>query len=182
MSRKLYKTGNFAFCAAIALFAALPGLADEAALEGPSPGPALEARQKLLDRIQQARSQGMGIGGYMQAFQALEAQVKAGDSEEKVSARVAAIHKAVNEQIERAKILKTQKPIPPQGSQITGSEPIQQGGSKSGPSGGGSGGGDLVSKLKGKFGDKLDALPDSVKDKLMNNPDAQAKIMEKLRE
>lgn len=185
MNRNLFKADSIILGAVMALAFAGPCFADEAA----SPGPALEARQKLLERIQQARSQGMGIGGYMQAFKALEDQVKAGDGEDKISARVQQIHKAVSDQMDRAKVLKTQKPLPPQGSQITGSDPIApqspSGGRPSAPpagAGAGGGGGDMISKLKDKFGDKLNNLPDGIKERLMNNPDAQNKIMEKIRE
>lgn len=188
MSRKLYKTSSFIYGALLSVACAGPCLADESA----APGPGLEARQKLLERIQQARSQGMGIGGYMQAYKALEEQVKAGDSEDKIHSRVENIKKALNDQMERARILKTQKPLPPQGSQVTGSgSPAEAAAAaaaaaKSGPGAApppsGGGGGDMMSKLKGKFGDKLDNLPDSIKEKLLSNPDAQAKIMEKIKE
>ena len=73
MTRKLNRTGSFMFCAALALTCAVPCFAEE----GPIPGPAQEARQKLFDRIQLARAQGIGISGYLQAFKALEEQVKA---------------------------------------------------------------------------------------------------------
>ena len=185
MTRKLNRTGSFMFCAALALTCAVPCFAEE----GPIPGPAQEARQKLFDRIQLARAQGIGISGYLQAFKALEEQVKAGDSPDKISTRVDSINKAVNEQIERAKILKSQKPIPPQGSQLTGSAPVAKpaapatqpaaagaAGAAAGP--GGQGGSDIMSKLKDKFGDRI---PDSVKERLLNDPSILEKIKEKAR-
>lgn len=167
------------FGAALALTCASPCFADD----GPLPGPALEARQKLFERIQQAKSQGIGIGGYLQAFKALEEQVKAGDPADKISSRVDSINKAVNDQLDRAKILKTQKPIPPQGSQVGGSPPAAAASSSSaaapaGPGAGsaGAGGGDIMSKIKEKLGGGQ--IPDDIKEKLMNNP----KLLEKLKE
>jgi hypothetical protein len=187
MVRKLNRTSTFMFCAAIVLTCAGPCFADD----GPMPGPALEARQKLFDRIQQARSQGIGIAGYLQAFQALEGQVKAGDTEDKISTRVVAINKAVSDQMEKAKILKTQKPLPPQGSQISGSAPPSTlpGGSAAaasppggappgGAPGAKPGAGDIMSKIKDKLGDKINNMPDSVKEKLLSDP----RIIEKIKE
>jgi hypothetical protein len=184
MSKKFYRTVSFIFCAAVALSYVVPCFAEDApAAQTFAPGPALEARQKLFERIQQAKAQGVGIGGYLTAFNALEDQVKAGDAEDKIRGRAESINKAVNEQIEKAKVLKLQKPAPPTASQMKGSDsgfssqPPKSGGAP----GGGAGGGDMASKIKEKFGDKLENLPDSIKDKIMNNPDAQQKIMEKLK-
>lgn len=185
MIRLNEKATLLSFAALLAISVPYPSFAED----GPAPGPALEARQKLFERIQQARQQGIGIGGYMAAFKALEDQVKAGDPAEKIGSRVESIHSAINKQLDNAKILKTQKPLPPQGSQVTGSDPIAQPGpgpgSKGGGGGlppglaGGGGGGDILSKLKGKFGDKLDNLPDSVKDRLMNDPNLADKIKQR---
>jgi hypothetical protein len=123
----------------------------------------------------------MGISSYMAAFKDIEDRVKAGDPEEKVSARVAQIHKAVSDQIERAKILKNQKPLPPMGSQVTGGDLPDHGGpagNKGGgppaPGGGGlGGGGAMADKLK-----KLDSLPEPIKERLLNDPS----IIEKLKQ
>lgn len=175
MSGKPNKKESLLLCAVLAFAAAAPCFADDA----PMPGPALEARQKLLERIQQAKAQGMGIASYMQAFKAIEEQVKTGDPPDRIQSRVDQIHKAVSDQIERAKILKTQKPLPPQGSQITGGDPIDHSGPAGagkgggGGSSGGSGGGGL-----GRLKDKLDSLPDSVKERLLNDP----RVIEKIKE
>lgn len=148
------------------------------------PGPAQQARQKLFERIQQAKSQGIGIGGYLQAFNSLEEQAKGGESEEKLNARIQQIHKSINDQMDRAKVLKTQRPLPPQGSQIRGSEPapVAAGGGGGGagiPAGGAAG---LAEKLKSKFGgqigDKLDNLPEGIRDRL-GDPETRAKLMER---
>lgn len=175
MNRKVTRNNASAiFMGMLAFSCFSPVFADD----GPAPGPAMDARQRLLERIQQAKSQGMGISSYMQAFQDIEARVKAGEPEDKVSARVQQIHKAVSDQIERAKILKNQKPLPPQGSQVTGSELPDHGGpagNKGGglPSPGGPGGGDMASKLK-----KLDSLPEPIKERILNDP----RVIEKLKE
>ena len=174
------KATLLSFTALLAITIAAPCFADD----GPAPGAAMELRQKLYDRIQQAKQQGVGIGGYMAAFKALEDQVKAGDPAEKIGPRAEQIHALIGKQLDNAKVLKTQKPLPPQGSQITGSDPISQPGAGplsklgGGALGGaaGPGGADLLGKLKGKFGDKLDNLPDSVKDRLMNDPNLAEKI------
>jgi hypothetical protein len=173
MARKLSGTGSLVFCAFVAL-SLCPACFGE---EGAMPGPVQEGRQKLFDRIQQARAQGIGITGYLQAFKAVEDQVKAGDAPDKIQSRVDAINKAVSDQIERAKVLKTQKPIPPQGSQLAGS-PTPPPPAAAAPAQSPSGSADLLSKIKEKFGDKLNNVPDSVKDKLMNDP----RIMEKIKE
>lgn len=173
------KHATAAFFSMLAFSCFSPVFAEDTAATSPTPGPALEARQRLLDRIQQAKGQGMGISSYMAAFQDIEARVKAGEPEDKVAARVQQIHKAVSDQIERAKVLKNQKPLPPQGSQVTGSELPDHGGpagNKAGgpPLGGGlGGGGGMAEKLK-----KLDSLPEPIKERLLNDPS----IIEKLKQ
>ena len=177
MNRKEHRNNASAiFMSMVAFSCFSPVFADE----GPSPGPAMDARQRLFERIQQAKGQGMGISSYMAAFNDIEARVKAGDPEDKVSARVAQIHKAVSDQIERAKVLKNQKPLPPMGSQVTGGDLPDHGGpagNKGGgppaPAAGGLGGGALADKLK-----KLDSLPEPIKERLLNDPS----IIEKLKQ
>lgn len=165
----------FALCAGLMVASSGAAFAQE---DGAQPGPGQAARQKLFERIQQAKSQGIGIGGYLQAFKALEEQAKGGDGEEKINSRVEAIHKSINDQMERAKVLKTQRPLPPQGSQVKGSDPIPTAGGP--PAGGLPAGipGGLADKIKGKFGDKLDGLPDGLKDRLQD-PETRQKLMER---
>jgi hypothetical protein len=182
MSTKLQHAGRLAVFVAVALTCVGPCFADD---EAPSPGPALEARQKLFERIQQAKSQGIGIAGYLQAYKALDEQVKAGDSADKINTRVEQINKAVNDQLDRAKILKSQKPLPPQGSQVNGSStpvasptprpagsPAAAGGPPTTASGSAGGGkGDSLSKLN---------IPDSIKDRLLSDPSLLQKLKDKL--
>lgn len=170
------KRNVFALCAGL-IVSCGGALAQE---DGAQPGPALSARQKLFERIQQAKSQGIGIGGYLQHFKAVEDQAKNGDSEDKINSRIEAIHKSINDQMNRAKVLKTQRPLPPQGSQITGSSSAP---AAAAPASGGApplpgGAGALADKLKGKFGDKLDSLPEGLRDRLAD-PETRQKLMEK---
>src|SRR5579883_1902127 len=175
--KKMRNYANAIFAQMVAFSCISPVFADDA--PSPGPGPALQARQRLLERIQQAKGQGMGISSYMAAFKDIEERVKSGEPEDKVSARVQQIHKAVSDQIERAKILKNQKPLPPQGSQVTGGDLPDHGGpagSKGGaPAGGAPGGmgGGIADKLK-----KLDSLPEPIKERLLNDP----RVIEKLKE
>lgn len=175
----------FAFCTGLVVVstAAIPAMA-QSDPEGAAPGPGQEARQKLFERIQQAKSQGIGIGGYLNAFRALEEQAKGGAAPESLNPRIDQIHKSINDQLDRAKILKTQRPLPPQGSQLRGSDPI--GASGGGPAaGGGAGGpggaGGMAEKIKARFGDKLDNLPEGLKERL-SDPGTRQKLMEKFGE
>lgn len=182
MSRLFERGSKLLFGALVALSFAAPSFADD----GVAPGPAQDARQKLYDRIQQARAQGIGIGGYMAAFKAIEEQVKAGDAAEKIAPRIESINAALNKQVDNAKILKTQKPLPPQGSQINGSESTIAPPSGGRPAtteagvGAGGGSGDMIDKLKNKLGGKLDNIPDSIKERIMNDPSMMEKIKSKM--
>lgn len=178
----------FAFCTGlvVASAAAIPAMA-QSDPEGAAPGPGQEARQKLFERIQQAKSQGIGIGGYLNAFRALEEQAKGGAAPETLNPRIDQIHKSINDQLDRAKILKTQRPLPPQGSQLRGSDPIgaSGGGPAAGGGAGGAGGpggpGGMAEKIKARFGDKLDNLPEGLKERL-SDPGTRQKLMEKFGE
>ena len=185
MSTKLQHAGRWAVFAAVALSCVAPCFADDEA--PPSPGPALEARQKLFERIQQAKSQGIGIAGYWQAYKALDDQVKAGDTADKINTRVEQINKAVNDQLDRAKVLKTQKPLPPQGSQVNGSStPMASHTPHGGPGAGGPAGGAPVTASgtagAGGKGDALSKLgiPDSLKERLLSDPSLLQKLKEKM--
>ncbi|HNB25058.1 MAG TPA: hypothetical protein PKZ32_21735 [Candidatus Melainabacteria bacterium] len=180
MSRVFELGSKLLFGTLIALSFVSPSFAED----GVTPGPAQEARQKLYDRILQAKAQGIGISAYMAAFKAIEEQVKAGDAAEKISPRIESINAALNKQVDNAKILKTQKPLPPQGSQITGSDSTispptaSKPGSPAAAEGGGSG--DMIDKLKSKLGGKLDNIPDSIKERIMSDPSMMEKIKSKM--
>lgn len=144
------------------------------------PGSMLESRQQLLKKIQQARAEGVGIGGYLQALQGVESQVKGGADPQSIGSRIEGIQRSLEEQRQRRKILQTQKPTPPQGSQVGGSAASPSGGSRSGPAADKSA---AVDMLKSKFGGNLDninpdMLPESVREKL-KDPETRRKLMEK---
>ncbi len=138
-----------------------------------SPGPLEAARKNLLDKIHQAKSEGIGIANYMMVYTSLEDSVKAGQTEAQLRPRVDSLTRALKDQLDKRKILKTQRPIPPAGSQISATQaPTAQGSqdmSKLKEALGGSGGKDpsaLIDKIKAKFGGDVPDIPDSIKDKL----------------
>lgn len=144
-----------------------------------APGPLQEARTILITRIQQAQSEGIGIANYMMAFNAIEDSVKAGQSAEQLRPRVESLARALHDQLEKGKILKTQRPIPgnasatfaPPPSAVAGGGPdlakIKAALGNAG--GGGPGGGNasaIIEKLKERFGGQLPAIPEAYKDKI----------------
>ena len=98
---------NSCLLLAVALFTSRPCLADEA----PSPGPELKARQNLQDKIQRAKSQGIGIASYQNALAEIERKVAIGATESEIQTQVESIDRAISDQINRAKFLKSQRPI-----------------------------------------------------------------------
>jgi hypothetical protein len=63
-----------------------------------APGPLESERKKLYAEIQEASTRGVGISSYMNAFNAIEESVKAGQSAESVSAQVKKLSGALNAQ------------------------------------------------------------------------------------
>lgn len=125
----------------------------------PVAGAMLEERKQLWAKIQDARDKGVGIGGYLTAFQALEEQVKSGDTADKIAPRVQSISRGLDDQLRRAEVLKTQRPLPPQGSQVSGSSPSAS--LPSGPRGGKAAGGAVPEDAAAKFGPLLEKLKGS---------------------
>lgn len=175
-------------------FLTLPAVAEETAPAAPAettsaaapefvPGPLLEARKGLMEDIKKAKARGVGIAGYMTAFEAIEEQVKSGTPPEQITGRIESVKKSLADQLKRSDVLKTQKPIPPQGSQLSGGS---SGGSPSSgpgaPGGGKAGTGSTdptIAKLKEKFGDiPEDQIPPGLKDKL-KDPAVLQKLKEK---
>lgn len=97
---------NSCLLVAIALCTSRPCLAEESL----SPGPALKARQILHDKIQLAKSQGIGIAGYQNALAEMEQKVASGCTESEIQTQVESIDRAISDQIVRAKLLKSQRP------------------------------------------------------------------------
>jgi hypothetical protein len=143
-----------------------------------TPGPLEEARKILITRIQQAKSEGIGTANYMLAFNALEDSVKAGQTAEQLRPRIESLARALKDQLDRAKILKTQRPIPAGPSQTppapdnAGSaggldiNKIKEAISKTGAAGGGKDSSGLMEKLKDlkdRFGGQI---PENLKDRI----------------
>jgi hypothetical protein len=150
------------------------------------PGPMLEQRKQLFSHLQQAGEHGIGTANYMMAFKAVEQQVANGATEPQIKSRVDQLNFALIEQLKRAQVLKTQRPLPPTASQrvefgIGGGAPTAAAtGAGPAPGGGGGGGGispSLVDKLKDKLGG-ID-IPDNLKEQLMNSDKAKA-LLKKL--
>jgi hypothetical protein len=142
-----------------------PVAADEVA-----PGPLVEARKMLWQRINQAKSEGIGTGAYVNAFQAMEEDVKGGKTEDQLRPRIESLARSLKDQLDRSKILKTQRPVPPTASQQAG------GGASGGPAAGGGGASGLSAALGGK---DPNALLDKLREKL-NSGDIPAGLKEKV--
>jgi hypothetical protein len=161
-----------------------PAATTSGATEGPAPGPLLEARKMLWQRIQQAKGEGIGTAAYVTAFKGVEDEVKAGKTAEDIKPRIESLARSLKDQLDRSKILKTQRPIPPTASQSSGPS---GGGGPAASAGPGKGGGlsaalggsdsDLIGKLKDKFLNGGE-IPDSLKQKAMQSKKGR-ELMEK---
>jgi len=151
------------------------------AVETVAAGPLIEARKMLWARISQAKNEGIGTGVYITAFKAIEEDVQAGKPIEAIRPRIESLARSLKEQLDRSRMLKTQRPTPPSSSQSIGGEA---------PSGGKGGGLDgLAAKLGGKdpsalidkLKEKLNSgdIPEGLKDQIMNSEKGR-KLLEKL--
>jgi len=140
------------------------------AADGPlvEPGPGEAQRTQLIMRIFNAKSQGIGIDAYLNAFAMLENSVKTGETEASVLKRVESINSSLSDQLKRSAVLKSQRPAPPVAA--SGFAAASSGGA--GSSGGTS---DLIRKLQEKYGGQIPAdlkekyggqIPDNLKDKI----------------
>lgn len=156
---------------------ATPGEAPAGATSAPgeltiTPGPLEEARKILLDRIKLAKTEGIGTANYFLALNAIEDSVKAGQTAEQLKPRIESLARALKDQLDKSKILKTQRPVP-----------VQPSYSAAPPGGGGGGGGPdinkikealnkpggtdgLIDKIKSKFGGNIPNIPDGLKDRI----------------
>jgi hypothetical protein len=149
-----------------AVEATTSGAATASATEEPvSPGPLLEARKMLWMRINLAKSEGIGTSTYITAFKHMDEEVKAGKSAEELRPRIESLARSLKDQLDRAKILKTQRPIPPTASQSGGSGEMPMGGG--GPMAMGGKGGGLAGVAAALGGGGDDALLDKLKAQLM---------------
>lgn len=190
----MYARHYLALSLVFSALCALPVRADDgappAAADNPTPpaaaatefasGPLLDARKALMEDIKRAKSRGVGIAGYTAAFEAIEEQVKAGNAPEQITPRIDSVKRSLADQLKRSDVLKTQKPIPPQGSQLSGGPASSGPGPGSASTGGGTGSTDpTIAKLKEKFGDiPEDQIPAGLKDKL-KDPAVLQKLKEK---
>ncbi len=131
-----------------------------AANDGPlvEPGPAEARRTALVMRIFNAKSQGIGIDAYLNAFAMLENSVKTGETEANLNKRIDSLNSSLDDQLKRSAVLKTQRPAPPVAAS---GFPAGGLGSAGGSSAGGTS--DLIRKLQEKYGDQI---PGNLKDKL----------------
>jgi hypothetical protein len=137
-----------------------------AAENSPMPGPMLQQRGVLLEHIHQAGAQGIGTANYMTAFKGIEEQVAGGATEAQIKPRVESLSNSLVEQLKRAQVLKTQRPLPPTNSQqgdAGGPGPVAGAPAATATAGGGGAGGlaalaggkispDMVDKLKSRLG------------------------------
>jgi len=136
-----------------------------------APGPLFEQRKSVLSKIMAAKSSGIGVTGYLSAFTFMEGMVRGGKPASAIQERLQSITHAIDEQMKRADVLKTQHPTAPTASQ---SGPAVSSAARSGGLGGlgGLGGIDAntINQLKQKYGDKIPAsLSDIPPDKLLNS-------------
>lgn len=123
-------------------------------------GPLREKRQNLVQKIQSAKDQGIGIASYMAAFNFIEEMVKSKAAEADIGKRIDSLDNSLEDQFKRSAILKTQRPTPPIAESSPPPSAMMGGGGL--PDLGG-GGGDIISKLKSKYGGQI---PPNLKDKL----------------
>lgn len=160
------------------------GSAGQASADSPaaSPGILYDERKRLLERIKEAKAEGIGVSGYHGAFASLEQSVKGGEPADRLKSRLDSLHKSLDDQLKRSKLLKTQRPIPPQGSQITGSGSPSEQGKK-----GGLDIAKITEKIKGAaqpesnpqldaIKGRLDSLPEGLRDRIMNSDKAKELI------
>lgn len=131
-----------------------------AASDGPlvEPGPAEARRTALVMRIFNAKSQGIGIDAYLNAFAMLENSVKTGETEANLNKRIDSLNSSLDDQLKRSAVLKTQRPAPP-----VAASGFPAGGLGSAGSSSAGGTSDLIRKLQEKYGDQI---PGNLKDKL----------------
>lgn len=140
-------------------------------------GPLDAERKLLLSRIELAKKHGIGTSVYYSEFNKIEEEVKAGATADQVKGRIESLTRSLAEQLQRGRNLKTQRPIPPAGSQSGGNDgggPVAASSPRS--SGGGGGGGSLAEKLKSITND----LPPGTLEKIMQNDKAR-NLLERLK-
>ena len=131
------------------------------------PGPMQAERRQLLEHIHTAGAHGIGITNYMMAFNAVEDQVRNGATETQIKPRVDQLSNALIDQLKRAQILKTQRPLPPTSSQQPETAAAPAAPAPAAPAAGGLNLGNLQDKLGGL------QIPESLKEKFLNSDKAK---------
>jgi hypothetical protein len=139
-------------------------------------GPLEDKRKSVLSEIMSAKNQGCGISAYLAEFNRIEDMVKSGQPVSIVEDRLDRLHGNLKEQLQRAQILKVQRPVPPPAPpEATASAPGRQGSDSKGDSQG-----RAIDQIKERFGNKLpgdlgtlDNLSPEVKDKLLKSGQGQ---------
>jgi hypothetical protein len=110
------------------------------------PGAFEQERGALLQKILRAKQQGCGVSSYMAEFGRIQDAVASGQPEAPIQQRIGSLSKALDDQLERSKVLKVQR-IPP--SQSSFASP---GGPMSGPGGGN---GPNIDQLMKQYGNRI---------------------------
>lgn len=127
-------------------------------------GPFLKEREELKEKIEIARSNGVGVKNYLAAFTYIESMVKNNAEEEEIARRLDALSNSLDEQFKRSKILKIQKLPPPIAASSPPPSLVRKRKKNKFSKLSNSNRGELVNKLKDKWfgGD----IPDSIKKKI----------------
>jgi hypothetical protein len=139
----------------------------EGGVQEVTPGPLFEERKSLFSKIAEAKRSGIGVTSYLSAFAFIESMVRGGKPASAIQDRLASMNQAIDDQMKRAQVLKTQHPTPPSPSHSGSSPTVSAGGggsalSKLDPA--------LINSLKQKYGDKIPAsISDIPPDKLLNS-------------
>jgi len=129
------------------------------------PGPLQQERAALLAKILKAKEQGIGTTAYLAEFNRIQAMPTGGGSCEQVHARIDSLSNSLDEQLQRSKILKTQR------LQITSQKDTNASSADSRVSAG-----TVASIMKEKYGDQVpaDMTAEQLMQKINQNPKAKA--------
>jgi hypothetical protein len=140
-------------------------------LQEVAPGPLFEQRKSLFSKITDAKRAGIGVASYLSAFAFVESMVRSGKPASAIQDRVESLTQAMDDQLKRAQVLKTQRPTPPSPSQSI-STSAKAGGGGGAPSGNTAA---LINQLKEKYADKIPAnLKDMSPDQFLNSDQGKA--------
>jgi hypothetical protein len=141
-------------------------------------GPLEDKRKSVLSEIMTAKNQGCGISAYLAEFNRIEDMVKSGQPVSTVEDRLNRLHGSLKDQLQRAQVLKVQRPVPPPApSRVTASAAASRQAESQQPR--------LIDQVKERFGNKLpgdgtlENLPPEVKDKIMKSGQGQ-EILKKI--